>query len=112
MSHEIHVTKIAFGGTFSMMKKNLKMVVEWPGWGAYGLSIESLSGVDWLSGCGAICGNDVPNSKKTIHYCNRFKRASPVLKNVKPPAHTFLHCDRPPRNYARILYLPLTQKWV
>jgi len=27
------------------MKKNLKMVIEWIGWGAYQLSIESLSGL-------------------------------------------------------------------
>ena len=43
-----------------MMKKNLKMVVEVEEWGAYGLSIESLSGVDWSGGCGGNCRNDVP----------------------------------------------------
>jgi len=42
------------------MKKNLKMVIEWLEWGAYELSIESLSGADWFGGCGAICGNDEP----------------------------------------------------
>jgi hypothetical protein len=36
-----------------MMKMNLKMLIEWSGWGPYGLSIESLSGVDWLGGSGA-----------------------------------------------------------
>ena len=70
-SHDIHVSKIAFGGTFSMMKMNLKMAMESPEWGAYGLSIESLSGVDWLGGCGAICGNDVPFKSALSHYCNR-----------------------------------------
>jgi len=60
------VTKIAFGGIFLMMKKNLKMVIELAGWGKYGLSNESLSGVDWLGGCGAICGNDVLKQFSTI----------------------------------------------
>jgi len=55
-----------------MIKKNLKMVIEWPGYGACGLSIESLSVVDWLGGCGANCGNDVPFKFRPSHYCSRY----------------------------------------
>ena len=58
------------GGTFSMMKKNLKMAIEFARWGKYGLSNESLSGVDWLGGCGGICGNDVLFRFELLHYCN------------------------------------------
>ena len=54
-----------------MMKKNLKMVIELAGWGKYGLSNESLSGVDRLGGCGGICGNDVLFRFELLHYCNR-----------------------------------------
>ena len=54
-----------------MMKKNLKMVIELAGWGAYQLSIESLSGVNWLGGWGGICGNDVLFRFELLHYCNR-----------------------------------------
>ena len=53
------------------MKKNLKMVIEWLQWGAYELSIESLSRADWVGGCGAICGNDVPFKSVLSHYCYR-----------------------------------------
>ena len=70
-SHEIHVTKPFCGGTFSMMKKNLKMVIELAGWGAYQLSIESLFGVNWLGDGGGICGNDVLFRFEPLHYCNR-----------------------------------------
>ena len=35
-------------------------MIEWLEWGAYELSIESLSGADWLGDCGAISGNDEP----------------------------------------------------
>ena len=58
-------------GTSSMMKKNLKMAIELAGWGKYGLWNKSLSGVNWLGGCGGICGNDVLFRFKLLHYCNR-----------------------------------------
>ena len=54
-----------------MMKKNLKMVIELAGWGAYQLSIESLFGVNWLGDGGGICGNDVLFRFEPLHYCNR-----------------------------------------
>jgi len=45
------------------------MVIEWLEWGAYELSIESLSRTDWLGGCGAICRNDVPFKSVLSHCC-------------------------------------------
>jgi len=62
------MTKITSGGTFSTMKKNVKMVIEWLEWGAYELSIESLFGADWFGGCRGICGNDVP-FKSILSHC-------------------------------------------
>ena len=66
-----------------MMKKSLKMAIELAGWGAYGLRNESLSGVDWLGGCGGNWGNDVPNSKKTLHYYNRLGRTRAQSARLK-----------------------------
>jgi hypothetical protein len=43
----IHLT--ASRGTFSVQNV-LKVVIEMSGWGACGLSIEDLSGVEWLGG--------------------------------------------------------------
>ena len=73
-----------------MMKKSLKMAIELAGWGAYGLRNESLSGVDWLGGCGGNWGNDVPNSKKTLHYYNRLG-STRALRAQNFDLHLFTH---------------------
>ena len=72
------------------------MVIQLQGWGAYGLSIESLSEDDWSGGCGAIWGNDIPSKHELLHYIYRYilcytqtdkkikKKKLPLMENFVP----------------------------
>jgi hypothetical protein len=58
-SSELHRIEIFFEGTFSIIKRNLKLRMKSVEGDVYKFLKESLSQVDWLGGCKAISGNNI-----------------------------------------------------